>query len=61
MSLFSFWQLFVYQVKILKFLDQKNRESVPPFKRALRLFMVRDVAGGCSQLRDSFVLLLVSG
>jgi hypothetical protein len=34
-------------VKILKFLDQKNRESVPPFKRALRLFMVRDVAGGC--------------
>ena len=31
------------------------------FERALRLFLVRDVAGGCPQLRDSFVLLLVSG
>ena len=39
-------------------LESRERTA---FKRALRLFLVRDVAGGCPQLRDSFVLLLVSG
>ena len=43
------------------FLYYWYRESLPPFERALRLFMVRCVAGDCPQLRDSFMMLFVSG